>query len=73
MPRRCGGTKMSRDPARLSSEVTSAIWCAPSLISENNSLDLSIQVRPEAFGSHRRGSPPKTCTDHVSQMPPVTA
>src|SRR2546428_1747069 len=39
----------------------------PFLISENKSLCLSIHTRPDAFGSHRRGSPPSTGTTHVSQ------
>ena len=37
------------------------------MISENSSVDLSIQLRPEAFGSHRRGSPPKTGTAQIAK------
>ncbi len=44
----------------------------PILISENSSLDLSTQLRPEALGSHRRGSPPKTGTAYVSHTLPAT-
>ena len=33
----------------------------------NSSFDLSIHTNPEAFGSHRRGSPPSTGTAHMSQ------
>ena len=32
-------------------------------------LRFADPTRPEAFGSHRRGSPPKTGTTQVSQIP----
>lgn len=66
MPVSRAGTYTSRDRARLSSAVTIAM-CSPSLISENKIRCLSIHTKPDAFVSHRRGSPPRTGTTHVSQ------
>src|SRR5579864_3310146 len=65
MPRSWGGTYRSRDSVRLSVAVTRAMWI-PFLASENRRWCSSIQVRPEAFGSHTCGAPPSTGTTHVS-------
>src|SRR5262245_45060123 len=64
------GTYTSCALARLSCAVTIFMWL-PSILSksaENKMRCLSIHIRPEAFGSHGRGSPPNTDTTHVSQL-----
>jgi len=66
MPVSRAGTYTSRALARLSSAATIAM-CEACLISENRILVSSIHTRPDAFGSHRCGSPPRTGTTHVSQ------
>ena len=43
------------------------------IFSENSSLCRPVQISPEAFGSHRLGSPPRTGTTHVSHSFPAPA
>src|SRR5262245_28342130 len=62
------GTYRSRAAARLSSAATIFMWLPslPLIFSEKSSFCLSSQINPDAFGSHRRGSPPSTGTTQVS-------
>jgi hypothetical protein len=43
------------------------------LISENITFRLPIHVRPDAFGSHSRGDPPRTGTVHMSHLKPASS